>query len=626
MTDSITTEAGRSASRTFPGFEERTRPLPALEPAAAAFLTRGSAVVESFRSLATRLRVLENERPLRSIGVVSAVAEEGKTLVSLGLASAFASDGSRRVLLIEADLRQRRIRNYLGMNPEPGLAEWLDRGDRRVPLMRLFPGEFGLLTAGVAPCAPEMLGSPRMAMLVEAAKQHFDVVLLDCAPLGPVADTLALQDLLDGFLFVVRARHCPRQTVLRAGNLLKPEKIVGTVLNDERLLLPTQDSYGYEYGYGRYRSYGRPDTHFVTEESARTLAPIVPASVSGGPGAGLSTRPIAAAEAPASSRAVVPVAIPTHATREPAFSVAAGPTIVHDESAEPHRRRRLAVLGLALLVLVGAGAGYLGWRGRSSPPAAPPVEPTRPTLSPETTAALERVRVLEERLKAIETEKAAAATQAAEEARKKVEAQAAARGRKADPAVVARAQEQARRQAEAEQEIRLREEQGRLQAEQRAAEERLAEERRREGEVRLADAAVPPPTTTLPAPVATPAVTAPPATAPPVTAPPVPAITLGTLVNLSEPGVIAPVLERAVQPTYPLYALRQRLEGTVQMRILVDETGSVLDAQVVTGARSRVGFDEAAVANVKGRRYRPATVDGVPVKVWLPVRVEFKLP
>jgi TonB family protein len=624
VTESITTEAGRSASRAFPGFEERTRPLLAVEPAAAAFLARGSSVVESFRSLATRLRVLENERPLRTIAVVSAVAAEGKTLVSLGLASAFAGDGSRRVLLIEADLRQRRIRNYLGINPEPGLAEWLDRGERRVPVLRLFPGEFGLLAAGVAPCAPELLASPRMTMLVEAARQQFDVVLLDCAPLGPVADTLALQDLVDGFLFVVRSRHCPRQSVLRAGALLKPEKIVGTVLNDERLLLPTEDSYGYQYGYGSYRSQGRSDTHFVIEESSRTLAPIVPAPIAGGPGLGLATRPAGGIDV-ASPRAAVPAVVPGHVAREPIFASAAGLTITRDEASASRRRTRLAVLGLTLLVLIGAGAGYLGWRGRNVTPVPPPVEPARTTLSPETAAALERVKVLEERLKAIESEKAAAAAQAAEDARKKVEAQAAARGRKADPAVVARAQEQARRQAEAEQETRLREEQGRLLAEQRAAEERLAEERRKEEEARLA-AAVPPPTTIAPPPVATP----PPVTTPPVAvapAPaPAPAVVPGALVSLNDPGVIAPVLERAVPPTYPPFAVRQRLEGTVQLRALVDETGSVVDAQIVAGARSRVGFDDAAVTNVKGRKYRPATVDGVPVKVWLPVRVEFKLP
>jgi protein TonB len=100
----------------------------------------------------------------------------------------------------------------------------------------------------------------------------------------------------------------------------------------------------------------------------------------------------------------------------------------------------------------------------------------------------------------------------------------------------------------------------------------------------------------------------------------------GTLVNLSDPGVIAPVLDRAPAATYPPIALRQRLEGTVELNVLVDERGAVTETLVISGAGGRAGLTEAAVESVRRRRYRPATKDGVPVKVWLPVRVQFRLP
>ena len=611
MTEFITTEA---AGRAFPGFEEKTRPLPALDPAAAAFLARGTAVVEGIRSLATRLRVIENERPLHAIGLVSTIAEEGKTLIALGLASALAREGGRRVLLIEADLRQRRIRNYLGINPEPGLAEWLERGDRRVPVLRLLPGEFGLLPAGVVPCAPELLGSPRMATLVEAARQQFDVVMLDCAPLAPVADSLAVQDLVDGFLFVVRARHCPRASVVRARNLLRADKIIGTVLNDEHLLLPTQDSYGYHYGRGAYSPYGRYDTLYVAEEPPRGPAPV-------------AAKPVAAPRSAVGSVGLGP------SLRE---SAPAGPgiTIAPDAGEAPRRRKVVAVAVVLGLVVAAAAAGVLLGRARPAPVTPATVPPT--TLGAETTAALERVKQLEERLQGLEAEKAAAAAQAAEEARKKVEAQAASRGKPVDPAVVARAQEEARRQAQADAERRLREEQDRLQAEQRAAQQRLEEERRRTAEASrnddppaapvpsttLAAVAVPPPDSVTPAP---PPAASTPAPAP-VTAAPAPAIAAGTLVALADPGVIAPVPERTPRPSYPTLALRQKLEGTIQLNVLVDERGYVIETRVVRGVSGNWGLNEAAVASMKDRRYRPATKDGVAVKVWLPVRVEFRLP
>ena len=60
--------------------------------------------------------------------------------------------------------------------------------------------------------------------------------------------------------------------------------------------------------------------------------------------------------------------------------------------------------------------------------------------------------------------------------------------------------------------------------------------------------------------------------------------------------------------------------------MLVDDRGVVTEVQVVTSAGGRAGLDEAAVENAKKRKYRPATKDGVPVKVWMPLRVQFKLP
>ena len=70
--------------------------------------------------------------------------------------------------------------------------------------------------------------------------------------------------------------------------------------------------------------------------------------------------------------------------------------------------------------------------------------------------------------------------------------------------------------------------------------------------------------------------------------------------------------------------LRGEREEVVDVE-LVDERGNVTDAQLVTGIGGKSGMNEAAVASVKLRKYRPATKDGVPVKVWYPVRVLFVL-
>ena len=100
----------------------------------------------------------------------------------------------------------------------------------------------------------------------------------------------------------------------------------------------------------------------------------------------------------------------------------------------------------------------------------------------------------------------------------------------------------------------------------------------------------------------------------------------GTLVSASDPGVVAPVPIHTPRLTYPPIAFRQRVEGTIELNALIDEKGRVAEVKVVRDVERKSDLSHAAVQNVKERRYRPATKDGVPVKVWISVNVEFKLP
>lgn len=285
----------------------------------------------------------------------------------------------------------------------------------------------------------------------------------------------------------------------------------------------------------------------------------------------------------------------------------------HKDEPSGSKMPMLAGIGVLLIVLAAGAYMLAGRRGASSAPAAgASAAPAPTTLSPETAAAMAKVQELEAKLAAIEAEKAAAATKAGEDARRKVEAQAAARGQAVDPAAVQRAQEEARRRSEAEQARKQQEEKRRLEAEQQAAEARLAEERRKEEEARQAAAA--------------PAATPPPATQPAAPPATVAAIRAGTLVQLSDAGVIAPVPVATPALQYPPIALVRRIEGKVEVSILVDERGGVAEAKIITGAGGKSGLNEAAIENARRRRYRPATKDGVPVKVWVPVTVNFVLP
>ncbi len=105
---------------------------------------------------------------------------------------------------------------------------------------------------------------------------------------------------------------------------------------------------------------------------------------------------------------------------------------------------------------------------------------------------------------------------------------------------------------------------------------------------------------------------------------PTPRVRAGELVAPG-PGVTPPQLVSFPKPEYPPMARTLRVEGIVVVAVLVDENGQVQDARVAEPIRQKVGLNEAAVAAARGARYKPATKEGVRVKMWTRLRIPFKL-
>ena len=89
------------------------------------------------------------------------------------------------------------------------------------------------------------------------------------------------------------------------------------------------------------------------------------------------------------------------------------------------------------------------------------------------------------------------------------------------------------------------------------------------------------------------------------------------------PGVRLPKVLRATPPAYPPAAERLRRDATVVLEALVDENGKVLEVRLTQPDPSRLGFNEAAVAAARATTFEPATKDGVPVRMWFPMKLTF---
>lgn len=80
-------------------------------------------------------------------------------------------------------------------------------------------------------------------------------------------------------------------------------------------------------------------------------------------------------------------------------------------------------------------------------------------------------------------------------------------------------------------------------------------------------------------------------------------------------------LIKSVPPQYPAIAKAQRISGKVQIDALVDKSGNVANAKVISGPPLLYG---AAVDAVKQWKYSPALLDGEPTAMHLTVTVEFR--
>jgi TonB family protein len=89
-------------------------------------------------------------------------------------------------------------------------------------------------------------------------------------------------------------------------------------------------------------------------------------------------------------------------------------------------------------------------------------------------------------------------------------------------------------------------------------------------------------------------------------------------------GVDEPQLIGTPKVNYPPLARQQRLSGKVVVLVLVSEEGQVLEVRLQQGLPSKSGVNEAVMDGVRKARFRPATKNGIPVKMWRTIVVDVR--
>ncbi|NDJ25735.1 polysaccharide biosynthesis tyrosine autokinase [Nostoc sp. B(2019)] len=190
-------------------------------------------VHEAYQMLQANLKFISLDKKVRTIVVTSSVAGEGKSEISANLAMVMAQAG-RRVLLVDADMRQPSQHHFWGLINSVGLSNVMVGQDDFSHVVQQITPHLSVLTAGVIPPNPlALIDSERMTTLIDQLSQQYDYIIFDTPHLMGTAEAAVLGKMADGVLVVVRPGVVDSTSVAAAKSLLSLSEanILGIVAN-----------------------------------------------------------------------------------------------------------------------------------------------------------------------------------------------------------------------------------------------------------------------------------------------------------------------------------------------------------------------------------------------------------
>ncbi|MBD8066779.1 hypothetical protein IC608_14995 [Devosia sp. PTR5] len=219
-----------------------------------------SAYSESLRRIRVAIDQVRRSGEARKgatvIMVTSSVPEEGKTTLALSLARSYAL-ARKSTLLIDGDLRKPNIHRLVDRQPDKGLAELLSAPKLELDQSSLLHRDtlsdtlmlLGARRSGIP--TDQLVSDEGFGRLIEAARQAFDIVVIDTPPLVPVVDGLHIARMVDVAIFAVRWGSTPQQEAKRALRTLQiaapATRVIPVVTQQDMSKAATQYRYGSYY-------------------------------------------------------------------------------------------------------------------------------------------------------------------------------------------------------------------------------------------------------------------------------------------------------------------------------------------------------------------------------------------
>lgn len=207
-------------------------------------------ISESYIAIRSALAFTTAHGVPKSFMLVSSQPAEGKSLSALALALVLGRMG-KKVLLVDADLRNPSAHSYLGTHRETGLSNYLAGNDDARSLIQQVRENVDLLASGpTVPSAAELFSSDRLKLLIRQMESEYDHIVVDSAPILGLADAPLVSQTVEAVLFVAEAGRVSARGLNSALERMAASSapVVGAILTklDQKSSLY---GYGYSYSY-----------------------------------------------------------------------------------------------------------------------------------------------------------------------------------------------------------------------------------------------------------------------------------------------------------------------------------------------------------------------------------------
>ncbi|MEC4723680.1 polysaccharide biosynthesis tyrosine autokinase [Noviherbaspirillum sp. CPCC 100848] len=221
--------------------------------------------VESLRNFRTALQFSLPKFKNNIVLISGATPGMGKSFVSANLAAIMAATG-KKVLLIDADLRNGLLHLYFGFGRHDGLSDAI-AGARRLDqvIHHNVIDNMDFITTGTLPQHPsELLLRPNFGAFLQELSSRYDLVLIDAPPILAVADTMIIGAHAGAIYIMTRAGVTTPGEINESMKRLAQAGLEakGVLFNDLKVR-PGRYGYGYSYGRNGYNQRSAGNTPLI---------------------------------------------------------------------------------------------------------------------------------------------------------------------------------------------------------------------------------------------------------------------------------------------------------------------------------------------------------------------------